>query len=116
MLELSNIHTYFVLYLYIFSEEEDAEDLKTRCDFSIGDAFMVLGYVDYDMAGLMGNEHVVSDYGVLVIVVHRHRLFLRIYFFQNFTPAHVQSYMKQLLTGVHYMHKNNILHRDIKGS
>jgi serine/threonine protein kinase len=76
----------------MLTEEEDAEDLKARCNFIIGDVFMVFEYVDYDLAGLMASTDV------------------------NFTPAHVQSFMKQLLTGVHFMHKNNILHRDLKGA
>lgn len=27
----------------------------------------------------------------------------------------IQCYMKQLLTGLHYCHVNQVLHRDIKG-
>lgn len=43
-----------------YTEEADAEELKTRCRFNVGDAFMVLGYVDYDLEGLMSNPNVVS--------------------------------------------------------
>ncbi len=35
---------------------------------------------------------------------------------KTLTDQHVKSYMKQLLYGAAYMHKNMILHRDIKGN
>ncbi len=36
--------------------------------------------------------------------------------FKWFTEAQIKCYMKQLLEGLHYCHKNNVLHRDIKGN
>lgn len=32
-----------------------------------------------------------------------------------FSPFIPQCYMKQLLTGLHYCHVNQVLHRDMKG-
>jgi serine/threonine protein kinase len=32
----------------------------------------------------------------------------------KFSDIQIKSYMKQLLTGMDYMHTNKILHRDIK--
>ena len=32
----------------------------------------------------------------------------------KFTDIQIKSYMKQLLTGMDFMHMNKILHRDIK--
>ncbi len=36
--------------------------------------------------------------------------------FVNFKEEHVASFIKQLLEGLNYCHKNNFLHRDIKCS
>ena len=32
------------------------------------------------------------------------------------TPSQIKSYMQQLLTGMEYLHKNLILHRDVKSA
>ncbi|PNX91220.1 cyclin-dependent kinase, partial [Trifolium pratense] len=34
----------------------------------------------------------------------------------RFTVPQIKCYMRQLLTGLHYCHVNQVLHRDIKGS
>jgi serine/threonine protein kinase len=52
---------------------------------------MVFEYMDHDLTGLLDTPGV------------------------RLTDAHIKCYMKQLLEGVHHMHKNKILHRDIKG-
>ena len=35
---------------------------------------------------------------------------------QEITSGHVKCYMKQLLSGLHYLHVKKILHRDIKSA
>ncbi|KAK4489161.1 hypothetical protein RD792_004955 [Penstemon davidsonii] len=56
-----------------------------------GNIYMVFEYMDHDLTGL-------SDRPGL-----------------RFTVPQIKCYMKQLLTGLHYCHVNQVLHRDIKG-
>ncbi|KAI0790534.1 kinase-like domain-containing protein [Abortiporus biennis] len=54
--------------------------------------FMVFPYMDHDLAGLLENERV------------------------KLSPSQIKLYMKQLLEGTEYMHRNHILHRDMKAA
>ena len=53
---------------------------------------MVFEYLEHDLSGLLSTKSV------------------------QFGQVRIKCYMKQLLDGVAYMHKQKILHRDIKGS
>lgn len=53
---------------------------------------MVFEYMDHDLTGLMDTPTI------------------------QFTEAQVKCYMLQLLSGLEYCHRNEVLHRDIKGS
>ncbi|KIY61631.1 Pkinase-domain-containing protein [Cylindrobasidium torrendii FP15055 ss-10] len=53
---------------------------------------MVFPYMDHDLAGLLDNERV------------------------KLWPSQIKLYMKQLLEGTEYMHRNHILHRDMKAA
>jgi len=57
-----------------------------------GSIYMVFEFMDYDLTGLMESSK------------------------QMFAPAQVKGFMKQLLEGIHYVHANNVLHRDIKAA
>ncbi|KAJ1913738.1 serine/threonine protein kinase, CMGC, CDC2/CDK sub [Mycoemilia scoparia] len=54
--------------------------------------YMVFPYMEHDLMGLIENKRV------------------------SLTIPHIKLYMQQLLEGTAYMHKNNILHRDMKAS
>eukprot|EP01125_Pyxidicula_operculata_P002929 TRINITY_DN1288_c0_g1_i2.p1 TRINITY_DN1288_c0_g1~~TRINITY_DN1288_c0_g1_i2.p1 ORF type:complete len:514 (+),score=85.41 TRINITY_DN1288_c0_g1_i2:912-2453(+) len=64
-------------------------DLATR-----GGIYLVFEFMDHDMAGLM--DTVISK--------------------SPLKEEQIKCYFKQLLEGLHYLHRNNILHRDIKAS
>lgn len=54
--------------------------------------FMVFEYLEYDLTGILETREI------------------------RLTQDHIKSWTYQLLNGVHYMHKNKILHRDLKAS
>lgn len=56
-----------------------------------GSVYMVFEYLNHDLSGLLDTPGVTLN------------------------ERQVKCYMKQLLEGVEYMHRNRILHRDIKG-
>ncbi|KAK9271523.1 hypothetical protein L1049_001883 [Liquidambar formosana] len=57
-----------------------------------GSIYMVFEYMDHDLTGLADRPGL------------------------RFTIPQIKCYMRQLLTGLHYCHVNQVLHRDIKGS
>ncbi|KAF8719882.1 hypothetical protein HU200_024643 [Digitaria exilis] len=57
-----------------------------------GSIYMVFEYMDHDLTGLSDRPGM------------------------RFTIPQIKCYMRQLLTGLHYCHINQVLHRDIKGS
>ncbi|KAG6854431.1 hypothetical protein C0991_006975 [Blastosporella zonata] len=54
--------------------------------------YMVFPYMDHDLAGLLENERA------------------------KLSHSQIKLYMKQLLEGTEYMHRNHILHRDMKAA
>ncbi|XP_024932253.2 cyclin-dependent kinase C-1 isoform X1 [Ziziphus jujuba] len=72
----------------------DAKDEQRNQDGNkfMGGVYMVFEYMDHDLTGLADRPGL------------------------RFTVPQIKCYMKQLLTGLHYCHVNQVLHRDIKGS
>ncbi|BBN10369.1 cyclin-dependent kinase 12/13 [Marchantia polymorpha subsp. ruderalis] len=80
-------------------EKDDADkahelSLDKSCETNLlkGSIYMVFEYMDHDLTGLIDQPGI------------------------RFTVPQIKCYMKQLLTGLHYCHINQVLHRDIKGS
>jgi len=60
----------------------------------LNSVYLVFEYMDHDLSGLLDSQG----------------------FKNNFREDQLKCYMKQLLEGLRYLHKNNILHRDIKAA
>ncbi|GKY98870.1 hypothetical protein MPSEU_000843000 [Mayamaea pseudoterrestris] len=54
--------------------------------------FMVFEYLEYDLTGILETPEI------------------------RFSQDHIKSWSQQLLAGVHYMHTNKVIHRDLKAS
>lgn len=71
----------------VSSSERDAKEEKGR-----GSVYIVFEFMDHDLMGLMDTAKM------------------------QFPVDMVKCFGKQLLSGLHYCHKRNIMHRDIKGA
>ncbi|XP_041856780.1 cyclin-dependent kinase 12 isoform X2 [Melanotaenia boesemani] len=72
----------------IVTDKQDALDFKK----DKGAFYLVFEYMDHDLMGLLESGLV------------------------QFSHEHIRSFMRQLMEGLDYCHKNNFLHRDIKCS
>ncbi|XP_038153262.1 cyclin-dependent kinase 12 isoform X2 [Cyprinodon tularosa] len=72
----------------IVTDKQDALDFKK----DKGAFYLVFEYMDHDLMGLLESGLV------------------------QFSQEHIRSFMRQLMEGLDYCHKNNFLHRDIKCS
>nr|CAD1826347.1 unnamed protein product [Ananas comosus var. bracteatus] len=72
--------------------EKDEQGKPAEGNKYKGSIYMVFEYMDHDLTGLSDRPGM------------------------RFTVPQIKCYMKQLLTGLHYCHVNQVLHRDIKGS
>lgn len=65
-----------------------------------GDVYIVFEFMDHDLMGLMDTALNATQNGSAV----------------GFPLPMIKCFAKQLLNGLHYCHKRNIMHRDIKGA
>ncbi|XP_054615410.1 cyclin-dependent kinase 12 [Dunckerocampus dactyliophorus] len=81
-------HSSVVNMKEIVTDKQDALDFKK----DKGAFYLVFEYMDHDLMGLLESGLV------------------------QFSHEHIRSFMRQLMEGLDYCHKNNFLHRDIKCS
>ncbi|KAG8943456.1 serine/threonine protein kinase, CMGC, CDC2/CDK sub [Tulasnella sp. 424] len=74
----------------VFSDPTPEDKQKNGNDRKI--IWMAFPYMDHDLAGLLKNPTI------------------------SLQPSHIKLFMKQLLEGTSYLHRNHILHRDIKSA
>ncbi|KAJ3707684.1 hypothetical protein LUZ61_011389 [Rhynchospora tenuis] len=72
--------------------EKDEQGRPAEGNKYKGNIYMVFEYMDHDLTGLSDRPGM------------------------RFSIPQIKCYMRQLLTGLHYCHVNQVLHRDIKGS
>eukprot|EP00735_Rhodelphis_limneticus_P015373 TRINITY_DN9605_c0_g1::TRINITY_DN9605_c0_g1_i1::g.12177::m.12177 TRINITY_DN9605_c0_g1::TRINITY_DN9605_c0_g1_i1::g.12177 ORF type:complete len:526 (+),score=36.08,sp/Q5JK68/CDKC2_ORYSJ/49.22/1e-137,Pkinase/PF00069.20/2e-74,Pkinase_Tyr/PF07714.12/4.2e-35,Kinase-like/PF14531.1/15,Kinase-like/PF14531.1/0.0011,APH/PF01636.18/0.0042,Kdo/PF06293.9/0.15 TRINITY_DN9605_c0_g1_i1:138-1715(+) len=65
---------------------------ETEFNKSKSHIYMVFEYIDHDLTGLLESPDI------------------------RFTEPQIKCYMRQLLKGLHFLHSNSILHRDLKTS
>lgn len=84
-----------------------------------GGIYMVFEYMDHDLTGLADRPGLRFTIPQIKVSPPTARqlafFFLNSTLFLTFNPLYKKCYMRQLLTGLHYCHAHQILHRDIKG-
>lgn len=74
--------------------------------------YLVFDFCEHDLAGLLSNVNVKFSLGILCSYLCLHYL-LNVLFF---TLGEIKKVIQQLLNGLFFIHKQKILHRDMKAA